>query len=89
MRDSAGAVLVDTGTGDLVTLTRDAEIAEIVLCGGAGYGDPLQRSLAAVAKDLADGMISPESAMRDYGVVLDTNGTIDEAATQARRVAAE
>lgn len=81
VRDAQGAVLRDTGTGDLVTLTTVAEIAEVKICGGAGYGDARQRSLAAIAADLADGYVTPEAAMRDYGVVLRADGTVDAEAT--------
>lgn len=35
--------------------------------GGAGYGKPEERSLAAIAKDLRDGRISRAAAERDYG----------------------
>ena len=85
VRDPDGVVLTDTGTGDLITLTRDAEVAEVVLCGGAGYGEPMARPLAMVAEDLADGMISAEAAARDYGVVLLADGRIDDLASQAKR----
>ncbi|XDA97504.1 hydantoinase B/oxoprolinase family protein [Sulfitobacter sp. LCG007] len=36
--------------------------------GGAGYGDPKERPREDVARDLARGYISPESAARDYGL---------------------
>lgn len=38
--------------------------------GGGGYGDPLTRELAEVARDLNLGYISPDAAERDYGVVI-------------------
>ena len=34
---------------------------------------------------LLDGFVKPESAARDYGVVVDDKGLIDEPATRARR----
>ena len=34
--------------------------------GGGGYGEPAQRSRDAVARDLAEGFISPEAAAIDY-----------------------
>jgi N-methylhydantoinase B/oxoprolinase/acetone carboxylase alpha subunit len=43
--------------------------------GGGGFGDPLERPLAAVAADLRAGYVSPEAARRDYGVELDASGT--------------
>lgn len=55
-------------------------------CGG-GYGDPLARDPAAVAADVADGLISPATAARDFGVILSATGTVDPTATAARRAA--
>jgi hypothetical protein len=54
--------------------------------GGGGYGDPLERDLALVAADLAEGYVSPARAFDDYGVVVVGN-RIDEPATTARRAA--
>lgn len=39
--------------------------------GGGGYGDPRLRPADKVAKEVRNGVISIESAMRDYGVVVD------------------
>ena len=36
--------------------------------GGAGYGDPKDRPLVQVKRDLARGYISPETALNDYGL---------------------
>ena len=36
--------------------------------GGAGYGDPAQRDVALVKRDLARGYISAQTAKRDYGL---------------------
>lgn len=38
--------------------------------GGGGYGEPAKRSPEALAKDLADGKITPAAARRDYGPEL-------------------
>jgi N-methylhydantoinase B len=35
--------------------------------GGGGYGDPRSRDPEALARDLREGKVSPESARRDYG----------------------
>jgi len=51
--------------------------------GGGGWGDPLERDPALLAKELRQGLVSVEGARR-YGVVL-VDGAVDEAATQALR----
>ena len=35
--------------------------------GGGGYGEPKKRDRAAIAGDIAEGYISAERAMKDYG----------------------
>jgi 5-oxoprolinase (ATP-hydrolysing) len=85
VRNPAGEVVKDCRTGALATLNTTEEIVEIVLAGGSGYGDPLERPLAAVAGDLEDGYVTPEGAARDYGVVLPEEGRIDTAASSERR----
>jgi N-methylhydantoinase B len=57
--------------------------------GGGGVGDPLLRPIEHVMRDLRDGVVSPEAAARDYGVVLAADGrTLDPEATARRRGAA-
>jgi N-methylhydantoinase B len=38
--------------------------------GGGGWGDPFEREPELVARDVARGLVSPEAAERDYGVVI-------------------
>ncbi len=52
--------------------------------GGGGWGDPLERDSAQVALDVKRGLVSRDGA-RDYGVVLDNQGGVDDAATTALR----
>src|SRR6266853_2166266 len=61
------------------------------LPGGGGFGDPHQRDAAQVAADVADGLITRETAERDYGVALRPDGSVDGGATARLRggVAAE
>ena len=47
------------------------------LAGGAGFGDPFNRSYAEVQRDLDDGLVSQAAAKRDYGCVVDADGVID------------
>jgi N-methylhydantoinase B len=55
--------------------------------GGGGFGDALGRDPALVAADLAQGHVTAAGAEAAYGVVLDAGGTVDAAATAARRAA--
>jgi N-methylhydantoinase B len=55
--------------------------------GGGGVGDPLERDPGRVARDVADTAIGAMVAERVYGVVLDGDGGVDGAATEARRAA--
>ncbi|MBI3217530.1 MAG: hydantoinase B/oxoprolinase family protein [Mycobacterium sp.] len=52
--------------------------------GGGGYGDPLRREPAAVARDVVNGKVSAEGARINYGVVV-AGGDVDTAATTALR----
>ena len=54
---------------------------------GGGYGPAVERNPDQVLNDVRDGLITPETAERDYGVVIRDNA-VDEAATQARRASA-
>jgi 5-oxoprolinase (ATP-hydrolysing) len=67
VRSPDGTLLKDCGSGELVTLTRTDEIAEVVFAGGAGYGDPRKRPAHRVATDLQDGRISEAEARDTYG----------------------
>jgi N-methylhydantoinase B len=67
----------DIGVGD-VYVHRTA--------GGGGWGDPLARDPAAVARDVADEKVSPEAARERYGVVLSEGATVDHDGTEALRV---
>jgi N-methylhydantoinase B len=56
--------------------------------GGGGYGDPLDRDLEYLQHDLDIGLVSAESARRDYGAVLDEGtGRLDRQATGLNREA--
>ena len=62
--------------GDVVTLLTG---------GGGGFGAPLEREPERVRQDVVDGYVSREAAVRDYGVVLRDDLTIDEEATRSQR----
>jgi N-methylhydantoinase B len=67
---------------------RAGELIRIRTTGGGGWGDPLQRPVEDVVRDVRWGKVSLTGAERDYGVVL--SGTpdqpvLDESATHAQR----
>ena len=64
---------------------QDGEFLETLSCGGGGYGDPLNRDPARVARDAQEDWISVERARDVYGVVLNPDSTVDEDATAALR----
>ena len=70
LRTPDGTLLRDCGAGELVTLTRADEVAEIVFAGGAGYGDPRRRAAEDVAEDLQDGRITQAVARETYGAAF-------------------
>jgi N-methylhydantoinase B len=80
---------VDTNWHQVPAETR----VSIQSAGGGGWGEPLERELESVRQDVLKGMVSPEAAERDYGVVLDihrSNGVmldaqVDFAATKRLR----
>jgi N-methylhydantoinase B len=51
------------------------ELIRIRTTGGGGWGDPLRRDPALVVRDVVWRKVSPEAALRDYGVVL--TGSLD------------
>ena len=72
-----------------LTMTfRAGEVFRHQLPGGGGFGDPLARDPAAVAKDLRDGLVTIAGAARDYAVVARGDPPeVDAAATTALRAA--
>jgi N-methylhydantoinase B len=59
----------------------------VLLAGGGGYGDPLERDIERVLADVNDAVVSVEAASREYGVVIDSETLrVDEPATLNRRM---
>lgn len=79
-----GAQRVALGSKARVRLRRGDRLS-IETSGGGGWGPPLERDPAAVAADVAEGLIGPERARDAYGVILGADGTVDEAATSNER----
>tara|TARA_R110002020_G_scaffold170229_4_gene359692 strand:+ start:14562 stop:16298 length:1737 start_codon:yes stop_codon:yes gene_type:complete len=53
--------------------------------GGGGYGHALERNPESVARDLRLGYITADRTEADYGVVIGSDGSFDEAATRELR----
>lgn len=83
IRDQDG-VLTPTENCAVVTLQTGETIVSHC-CGGGGYGDPRARDPERVARDVAEGWISPERASNVYGVALHADGTVDADATATLR----
>lgn len=73
-----GKVRVRSADGDVMDIEeaslyqpRKGDVAEFYSAGGGGYGDPYERSVDAVLDDVVAGTLSPESALKEYGVVVD------------------
>jgi N-methylhydantoinase B len=60
---------------------------EMMTASGGGYGDPLDRDPAAVHRDIVESRIDPDIVRDVYGVILAADGSVDAAATEARRTA--
>jgi N-methylhydantoinase B len=61
--------------------------SQLLYCsnGGGGFGPPHERDPDLVLKDLTDEFIDRDTAAAYYGVVVDEQGRLDEAATEERR----
>ncbi len=71
---------------------RAGEVIRIRTTGGGGWGDPLDRPVDEVIRDVQWGKVSLAGAARDYGVVVELGGAateirLDEAATADSRAA--
>ena len=91
-------VVIDPGgpAERVVDALADAEpvpagsVIRIRTTGGGGWGDPLDRDPDLVVRDVRWHKVSPEGALRDYGVVVtgsvDDNLSYDSAATRSQRM---
>jgi N-methylhydantoinase B len=84
LRDPGSAAETDIGKIDVLKL-QPGDTVRITSPGGGGYGSPLDRDAALVARDVEEGFVTPAEARDVYGVVLDDGGRVDQAATQDRR----
>ena len=63
---------------------KKGEIFRHEVAGAGGWGDPLERETAAVARDVRNEIVSEKRALEDYGVVLQ-GYEVDEEATKKKR----
>ncbi len=69
-----------------LTQLRPGDVVTMDAAGGGGYGDPLQRELELVKRDVLDGYVSLGGARDHYGVVIDPDTMeIDMDATRSLR----
>ena len=70
--------------------SADLDAGEVLVFhppGGGGYGDPLDRPVERLQRDLDKGWVSAAMATALYGAALAADGRLDPAATAARRAA--
>ncbi|MCZ2807077.1 hydantoinase B/oxoprolinase family protein [Modestobacter sp. VKM Ac-2983] len=87
------SITVDPGGPDEheVDALADAEplkagtVVRVRTTGGGGWGDPLDRPVEEVLRDIAWHKVSVAGARDDYGVVVRDDGTADETATSRLR----
>jgi N-methylhydantoinase B len=66
-------------------LVNAGDLFRHLTAGAGGWGNPLERAPAEVARDVWNGKLSAEYARREYRVVLTDDGQVNEAATAALR----
>ena len=60
------------------------DLLHFITWGGGGWGDPLERDVALVGKEIRQGLVTADGA-RAYGVVATSDGVVDEVATATLR----
>jgi N-methylhydantoinase B len=63
----------------------ESDVIEHITFGGGGYGDPLQRDPQLVAKDLRAGDVTAAAGEHVYGVLFDSEGSVDGSGTEQLR----
>ncbi len=69
-----------------LTQLKPGDVVIMDAAGGGGYGEPLEREMELVERDVTEGYVSIERASEDYGVVIHPEtGKVDVVATQELR----
>jgi N-methylhydantoinase B len=78
LEGSVGRFLLNPGTPQERVLAskgldrlQAGDLISLQLPGAGGYGDPLERDLDAIDRDLADGKVTPDAVERGHKVVVD------------------
>jgi N-methylhydantoinase B len=79
-----------SGTKEIIPLNsffhvHEGDVIQLCEMGGPGYGNPLERDVELVARDVRDGYLSIGKAADVYGVVIDEAGRVDREATTTLR----
>jgi N-methylhydantoinase B len=85
---SKAQFLVNGEPGNPYGLTQlnPGDVVIMDAAGGGGYGDPLEREMEWVERDVIEGYVSMEGAREHYGVVIDPEtGNVDLIASQRLR----
>lgn len=65
-------------------ILNPGEALRVIVGGGGGWGDPLERPIGEVSRDVAEGLYSEAFAARGYGVTV-VDGVVDEARSNKLR----
>lgn len=63
----------------------EGDCLDYITWGGGGWGNPLERDPELVALEVERGLVSLDGAFHNYGVKLADDGSVDTAATEAKR----
>ncbi|MGH6912081.1 MAG: hydantoinase B/oxoprolinase family protein [Geminicoccales bacterium] len=69
----------------LTMMIKKGDVFRHEVAGAGGYGDPLERDVSSVERDVRNEVVSIKAAREEYGVVIGEDGRVDPAATERQR----